>query len=257
MNNFLTEYFNLNGKTAFVTGCASGIGQALAIGLASAGANIVGSYYQTDYHLTQKEVNLVDRDLYPLKLDLSQSVDWQHIWDQHDKVMPKIDILLHNAGLNLRSDALSYLEKDWNKSIQINLSTPFQLSQVFARSKIQQQQSGKIINILSLCSYRGGYCNGGYTATKHGLLGITKSLANEWGQYNINVNAIVPGFIKTKMTERFLNDTDKSDSFLRRISCHRWGMPNDLIGSAIFLASKASDYINGESIFVDGGYHNF
>lgn len=250
---FLTQYFGLKGKTVLVTGCHSGIGHTLCDGFARAGADIVGLYHRHHNPATARTVKEAGRTFYAKSLDLSVYQDTASLFD----ALPSdIDILVNNAGLNLRHDCVQYGVADWDAVLNVNLSNPFRLCQAFAQHCIDKKKSGKVINILSLCSFRGGYFTAGYTASKHGLLGLTKLLANELGQHRVSVNAIAPGFIETNMTKDFFDHEARSASFLKRISCQRWGKPMDLVGGAIFLASPASDYVNGETLIIDGGYSN-
>ena len=165
-----------------------------------------------------------------------------------------MDILINNAGIIRRTDAIDFSEKDWDEVMDINLKTVFFLSQAAARQFIKQKTGGKIINIASLLSFQGGIRIPSYTASKSGVMGITRLMANEWAKYNINVNAIAPGYMATDNTAPLRADPVRSKEILERIPAGRWGMPDDLKGIAVFLASEASNYINGYTIAVDGGW---
>lgn len=251
--------FSLEGKKALVTGCAAGIGNAICTVLSAAGADIIGGYNTTSYKETERAVcEKNNRVFHPVKLDLSEpdKINFdevlKHIIDQAGD----IDILINNAGINIRNMALDYLSDDWDKVFNVNLKSMFLLSQAFAKAAIKHKRKGKIIQIASLLGFQGGYRTTGYTASKHGVIGLTKLLANEWGEHGIQVNAIAPGYIITGMTDEFIKNEEISRNFLKRIPLRRWGTPEDLQGTILFLASGASDYVHGTTVVVDGGYLN-
>ena len=166
----------------------------------------------------------------------------------------RVDILVNNAGIIKRCDAVDVTEADWDTVIDINEKVVFFLSQAFAKQYIKQQDGGKIINVASMLSYQGGIRVPSYTASKSAIMGLTKALANEWAKYNINVNAIAPGYMATNNTAQLRSDDDRSDEILSRIPAGRWGTPEDMQGAGVWLASKASDYVNGYTVAVDGGW---
>ena len=168
--------------------------------------------------------------------------------------MGRVDILVNNAGTIRREDALAFTEKDWDEVIDLNLKSVFFLSQAVAKQFIAQGQGGKIINIASMLSFQGGIRVPSYTASKSGVLGITRLLANEWAAHGINVNAIAPGYMATNNTQQLRDDEQRSQEILDRIPAGRWGVPEDLQGPVVFLASAASDYVNGHTLAVDGGW---
>jgi 2-dehydro-3-deoxy-D-gluconate 5-dehydrogenase len=246
--------FSLQGKTAFVTGASRGLGRAIAIGFASAGADVVcTSSLQNGCDETVSLIRELGKDTRAYAADLS---DRKQVIDLLEKVKqsyPRIDILVNNAGTIRRHPAVEFPEKDWDDVISVNLDSVFLLSQSIGSGMIEQR-SGKIINIASLLSLSGGIFVPAYTASKHAVAGLTKALANEWAQYNIQVNAIAPGYFRTDNTQKLQDDPVRAKEILSRIPAQRWGEPEDIVGAAIFLASPASDYINGHILTVDGGW---
>ena len=249
----MNDLFDLNGKVAIVTGATRGLGQGMAIALAKAGANIVG-IGQSSLENTEKEVEKLGVKFLPINANLTTLDKLQEIVDKTKRKYGKIDILVNNAGTIRREDAINYTEKDWDDILNLNLKTLFFLSQVVAKEMINQKSGGKIINIASMLSYQGGIRVPAYTASKSGVKGLTKALANEWAKYNINVNAIAPGYMATDNTKAIREDEKRNKEILDRIPAGRWGTPEDLAGAVIFLSSKASNYVNGECIAVDGGW---
>ncbi len=245
--------FDLTGKVAIVTGATRGLGQGMAIALAKAGANIVG-VGQSSLEPTQKEVEKVGGKFLAINANLTTLDKIQEIVDKTKETFGKIDILVNNAGTIRREDAINYKENDWDDILNLNLKTLFFLSQAVAKEMIEQKSGGKIINIASMLSYQGGIRVPAYTASKSGVKGLTKALANEWAKYNINVNAIAPGYMITDNTKAIREDVKREKEILDRIPAGRWGTPEDLAGAVIFLSSKASNYVNGECIAVDGGW---
>lgn len=245
--------FDLTGKVAIVTGATRGLGQGMAIALAKAGANIVG-VGQSSLEPTQKEVEKVGGKFLAINANLTTLDKVQEIVDKTKETFEKIDILVNNAGTIRREDAINYKENDWDDILNLNLKTLFFLSQAVAKEMIEQKSGGKIINIASMLSYQGGIRVPAYTASKSGVKGLTKALANEWAKYNINVNAIAPGYMITDNTKAIREDVKREKEILDRIPAGRWGTPEDLAGAVIFLSSKASNYVNGECIAVDGGW---
>lgn len=248
------EAFRLDGQTALVTGCGRGIGQAMAVALAEAGANIAG-VYATTYEETKRQVEALGREFVPIPRDLENASvsELQAVVQQVAETWGRLDILVNNAGIVRRTPAIDYPEADWDAILQINLKSAFFLAQAAGRV-MQAQGKGKIINVASLLSYQGGILVPAYTAAKHGLAGITRALANEWSALTINVNAIAPGYIRTDNTAALQADPVRSKALLDRIPAGRWGEADDLKGVTVFLASAASDYVHGAMIPVDGGW---
>lgn len=249
----ILDAFNLSGKVAIVTGCDTGLGQGMALGLAQAGCDIV-SVNRRIPEETAAGVKALGRRFFAIRADLSQQTAIDSIIGQAVAEMGRVDILVNNAGTIRREDALSFSEKDWDDVMNLNLKSVFFLSQAVARQFIQQGQGGKIINIASMLSFQGGIRVPSYTASKSGVLGITRLLANEWAHHGINVNAIAPGYMATNNTQQLRADEQRSAEILDRIPAGRWGLPDDLKGPIVFLASPASDYINGYTVAVDGGW---
>lgn len=249
----ILEKFNLKDKVAIVTGASKGLGQGIALGLADAGANIVGVDI-LDMAQTKAKVEALNRNFLDIKADLISIEPIQKIIDEAIEQFNKIDILVNNAGIIRRADAIEFSEKDWDDVMNINIKTLFFFSQAVAKRYIEQGTPGKIINIASLLSFQGGIRVPSYTASKTAVMGITRLLANEWARYNININAIAPGYMVTDNTAPLRKDKERSKAILDRIPAEKWGEPEDLQGLAVFLASEASNYINGYTIAVDGGW---
>ena len=245
--------FNLQGKVALVTGCDKGLGQGMALGLAEAGCDIVSVSRRIPQETAEK-VAALGRRLYSIQADLSQPESIADIVPAAVAAAGRIDILVNNAGTIRREDALSFSEKEWDEVMNLNIKSVFFLSQAVAKQFLKQGDGGKIINIASMLSFQGGIRVPSYTASKSGVLGITRLLANEWAQHQINVNAIAPGYMATNNTQQLREDAERSKEILDRIPAGRWGSPDDLKGPVVFLASSASDYINGYTIAVDGGW---
>ena len=253
MDKTIENLFNLNGKVAIVTGTSRGLGKAMAIALAKAGANIVGVGV-SDMSETKEEIQKIGRQFLEIKADLTNTKSVDKIVSETVKKFGGIDILVNNSGTIRREDAINYKEKDWDDILSLNLKTLFFLSQKVAKQFMKQETGGKIINIASMLSFQGGIKVPAYTASKSGVMGLTKALANEWAKYNINVNAIAPGYMATDNTKQIREDEKRSQEILDRIPSGRWGTPEDLAGAVVFLASKASDYVNGHTLAVDGGW---
>lgn len=249
----ILQSFNLQGKVALVTGCDKGLGQGMALGLAEAGCDIVSVSRRVPQDTAEK-VAALGRRLFAIQADLSQPDAIADIVPAAVAAAGRIDILVNNAGTIRREDALTFSEKDWDEVMNLNLKSVFFLSQAVAKQFIQQGGGGKIINIASMLSFQGGIRVPSYTASKSGVLGITRLLANEWAQHGINVNAIAPGYMATNNTQELRDDAERSKEILDRIPAGRWGTPDDLKGPVVFLASQAADYINGYTLAVDGGW---
>lgn len=249
----ILDDFSLKGKVAIVTGSSTGLGQGFCLGFAEAGADIVGVDY-VDSTETQKQVEALGRKYLNIKADLMTIAPIQQIVDKAVEAFGHVDILMNNAGIIRRVDAIDFTEKDWDDVMSINAKTVFFFSQAVARQYIKQGTGGKIISIASMLSFQGGIRIPSYTASKSSVMGITKAMANEWAKHNINVNAIAPGYFATNNTAPLRADKQRSEAILERIPAGRWGTPEDLKGTAVFLASKASDYLHGYTIAVDGGW---
>ena len=249
----MTHAFDLSGRVALVTGANTGLGQAIAIALAAAGANIaaIGRTQPTD---TLAAVRGAGRQGEWIEADLGNVAGLERIIASAVERFGAIDVLVNNAGTIRRNDALDFSEEDWDAVMGVNLKSAFFLSQAAARWWVAQQRGGKIINIASMLSFQGGIRVASYTASKSGLLGITRLLANEWAARGINVNAIAPGYFATNNTQALRADETRNAAILARIPAGRWGVPSDLGGAAVFLAAPASDYVHGAVLPVDGGW---
>jgi 2-dehydro-3-deoxy-D-gluconate 5-dehydrogenase len=244
------ELFSLKGKRALVTGASRGIGQTIAIALAEAGAHVVCSSSKAGgcddtIHIIK---NLGGEASF-VKADLSSREDVETMVSN----VGEIDILVNNGGTIARHPAVDFPLSEWDNVLQVNLTSAFYISQQIGKKMIEKG-SGKIINIASMLSYSGGITVPAYTASKHGIAGVTKALANEWAKYNLQINAIAPGYISTDNTAALRADEARNKSIIARIPAERWGQAEDLKGVIIFLASSASDYVNGTIINVDGGW---
>lgn len=251
----ILEAFSLEGKVALVTGSSRGLGQGMAVGLAEAGADVAGLDIIADQSETEKLVGAEGQEFLPVEFDLRMaSVD--ELNDLVGSVVEKLgrlDILINNAGIIRRAPIFEFSENDWDDVLQINLKALFFLSQAAARA-MAEQGGGKIINIASMLSFQGGIFVPAYTAAKSAVAGVTKALANELAPHGINVNAIAPGYMATDNTAPLRADPERNKAILERIPAGRWGTPDDLKGMAVFLASAASDYLQGSIINVDGGW---
>ncbi|WP_269716482.1 2-dehydro-3-deoxy-D-gluconate 5-dehydrogenase KduD [Caulobacter sp. NIBR2454] len=248
----MSKLFSLEGKTALVTGANTGIGQAIAIALAEAGADVAvaGRSEPTE---TQAAIEATGRKFLSIKADFGSTEPVQRVVDETVAAFGKLDILVNNAGIIRRADSIEFSEADWDAVMDTNLKVVFFLTQAVARQMISQG-GGKVINIASLLSYQGGIRVPSYTASKSGLAGLTKILANEWAAKGINVNAIAPGYVETNNTEALRADAERNASILARIPAGRWSQASDLGGAAVFLAAAASDYVHGITLPVDGGW---
>lgn len=247
------DLFSLAGKVALVTGANTGLGQGIAIALARAGADIV-AVGRSDASATGREVESAGRRFYSVSANLENSGEASNIVRAALELAGRIDILVNNAGVIYRNDALTFTEAEWDSALNVNLKTPFFLAQACAKAMLDAGRGGKIINIASMLSFQGGIRTASYTASKSGLAGLTRLLANEWAAHGINVNAIAPGYFETNNTAALRSDESRNRDILARIPAGRWGRPSDLAGAAIFLASDASDYIHGTILPVDGGW---
>jgi 2-deoxy-D-gluconate 3-dehydrogenase len=246
-----SNLFSLEGKNALVTGGNAGLGQAVAVALAEAGADIV-AVSRRDADETGASVRALGRKFAHLAADLGQARA-DDLVAQAEERLGAVDILVNNAGIIRRADADQFSESDWDAVIDVNLKAAFFLAQA-AGKRMLARKAGKIINVASMLSFQGGVRVASYTAAKSGLAGLTRLLANEWAARGVNVNAIAPGYMHTDNTAALRADAKRNADILARIPAGRWGAPSDLAGAAIFLASRASDYVQGAIIPVDGGW---
>ncbi len=247
--------FSLAGRRVLVTGANTGIGQGIALAMAQAGAEVLAagrSSMDATFEVFQRDAP--GARLVPVQVDLADpgagAAMLEQVWAEHGP----IDALVNNAGIIRRADAVDFTEDDWDAVIDLNLKATFFLSQAFARHVLAAGGRGKIINIASMLSFQGGIRVASYTASKSGVAGLTKLLACEWAAKGVNVNAIAPGYIETNNTASLRQDAGRSAQILDRIPAGRWGKPEDIGASAVFLAAPASDYIHGTILAVDGGW---
>lgn len=251
----ILDQFRLDGRIALVTGSSRGLGQTAAIALAEAGADIA-VWDRSDVSETEGAITALGRRFYKMQRDLSTASveDLRDGVAQIESAFGSIDILVNNAGIIRRADLLDFTEADWDDVLQINLKAVFFLSQIVAKGMVARNSGGKIINIASMLSYQGGIRVPSYTAAKSGLAGLTRAMANELAKHNINVNAIAPGYMETDNTAPLRADQTRSEAILKRIPAGRWGTPDDLKGTVVFLASNAARYLHGAIVPVDGGW---
>jgi len=245
--------FDLGGRIALVTGANTGIGQAIAVGLARAGADIV-AVGRSAPSATAAAVQAAGRRFHSVSADLGRPSEAQAVIPQALQLAGRVDILVNNAGMIRRAEALEFTEQDWDDVLNVNLKVPFFLAQAAARAMVAGGRGGKIINIASMLSFQGGIRVASYTASKSGVAGVTRLLANEWAGKGINVNAIAPGYVATNNTAALQADETRNRDILARIPAGRWAKPEDIAGAAVFLASAAADYVHGAVIPVDGGW---
>lgn len=249
----ILDSFKLDGKVAIVTGANTGLGQGMCLALAQAGAAVMG----VARHDCTETVDMIQKaggKASFVVADLSSTDPIENIVTQTIKQFGRVDILVNNAGIIIRKDAIDYTKADWDTVTAVNQDTLFFLSQRVAKEFIAQKSGGKIISIASMLSYQGGIRVPAYTASKSAVLGLTRALCNEWAKYNINVNAIAPGYMATNNTQALRSDETRSEEILERIPQGRWGTPADVAGAVVFLASSAADYVNGFTLAVDGGW---
>jgi len=249
----ILDQFKLEGKVALVTGASAGLGQAIAIALAEAGADVACHGNTRSPEKTGEIISWIGRKAFPVIGDLAKLETPRELIDATLGNFQQLDILVNNAGTIRRAPAVDYSEDDWATVIEVNLSAVFRLSQLAGRTMLAQG-SGRIVNIASLLSFQGGITVPAYAAAKGGVAQLTKALANEWAGKGINVNAIAPGYMRTDNTKALQQDETRNRQILERIPAARWGEPSDLAGAAVFLASSASDYVNGHVLVVDGGW---
>lgn len=251
----ILDAFDLSGKAALVTGANRGLGRAMAMGLAEAGADIVGLNRAEESSELRADIEGLGRRFHHLQIDLhTATVDQlRECVERTVSVMGRIDILVNNAGTISRAPAIEHQEAGWDMVLQVNLKAMFFLSQAAAREMVKRGK-GKIIQVASIVGYQGGLTIPSYAAAKHGVIGITKALANEWAGLGVNVNGIAPGYFRTDINTALQEDADRYQSILARIPAGHWGDPDDLKGVVVFLASGASNYMNGTTVAVDGGW---
>ncbi|RCK46514.1 3-ketoacyl-ACP reductase [Thalassospira profundimaris] len=240
--------FSLNGRKALITGANAGIGQAIAIAMARAGADVVCAGRRSCAE-TVSAITDAGGTASEIIVDFSDPMAGVSLFDGAG-----IDILVNNAGIIRRADSVDFTEEDWDAVMDVNVKAVFFTSQAFAKELLKQDRKGKIVNIASLLSFQGGIRVPSYTTSKHGVAGLTRILANEWTARGINVNAIAPGYIATNNTQALRDDPDRSAAILDRIPAGRWGRPEDIAESAVYLAAPASDYVSGAILNVDGGW---
>ena len=246
--------FSVRNKVALVTGASRGLGQAIAIGLAQAGATVIcSSSKKGGTDATLEAIKKIGGKGLGIAANLSKRKSVDKLYQKSIKQAGKIDILVNNGGTIARFPAVDFPADEWDRVIEVNLSAAFRLAQLVGQQMIATG-SGKIINIASMLSYSGGITVPAYTASKHGIAGVTKALANEWAAHNIQINAIAPGYMKTDNTQALQDNPTRNKAIIARIPAARWGEPEDLVGTVLFLASPASNYVNGTIINVDGGW---
>lgn len=253
LDSFSMDFFSLKGKVAIVTGGNTGLGQGYVVALAKAGADVFVPTYDTNWDETRALVEKEGRKVAFFQADLSKREDITAVVDACMKEFGRVDILVNNAGTIRRAPLLEYKDEDWKAVMAINLDAVYYLSQEVARVMVKQG-GGKIINIASMLSFQGGKFVPPYTASKHGVAGITKAFANELADKNIQVNAMAPGYIATANTAPIRADENRNNEILGRIPAGRWGVPFDLMGAVVFLSSRASDYVTGHILAIDGGW---
>ena len=253
LNEFSMDFFSLKDKVAIVTGGNTGLGQAYSVAFAKAGANLFIITYDKNWEETKNLIEAEGRKVEFYQADLTDREQIRKSIETCKKIYGKIDILVNNAGIIKRHLLLEYPDSDWKAVLDINLNTVYYMSQDVGKIMVEQGY-GKIINVASMLSFQGGKFVPAYTASKHGVAGITKAFANELAEKNIQVNAIAPGYIKTANTAPIRANEKRNKEILERIPVARWAEPSDLMGSIVFLASKASDYLNGHILAVDGGW---
>jgi 2-dehydro-3-deoxy-D-gluconate 5-dehydrogenase len=245
--------FDLGGKVALVTGASTGIGQAIALGLAEAGADVICHASSGGAAETAERVRALGRRSVHLAANLSERAEQDELVQGALRAFGRIDLLVNNAGTIRRSPAVDFSDDDWDFVIEVNLNAPFRLSRRVGKAMLEQG-GGRIVNVASLLSFQGGVFVPAYAASKGGLAQLTKALANEWAAKGVNVNAIAPGYIATNNTAALRADENRNRQILERIPAARWGEPADIAGAAVFLCSDAARYVTGHVLAVDGGW---
>jgi 2-dehydro-3-deoxy-D-gluconate 5-dehydrogenase len=249
----ILDQFRLGGKTALITGASAGLGAAMAIALAEAGADVVCHGHSHSSKQTCMQIEKLGRRATAIQADLSQPGAAEELFDKAQKFAP-VDIVVNNAGIIRRAEAIDYCDQDWTAVLQVNLNAVWKLCQSAGRAFCRRKSAGKIINIASLLAFQGGITVPAYAASKGAVAQLTKALANEWASHNVNVNAIAPGYMRTDNTSSLQDDELRNRQILERIPAGRWGQPTDICGAVVFLASAASSYVHGHVMVVDGGW---
>jgi len=250
----MNSLFNLHNKTALVTGASRGIGKAVAVAYAQAGADVIAMASNKEHTKdTISEIQALGKSAYAVACDQSNSASISQALNEIESISNRVDIVVNNAGTIVRAPAEDYSDESWQHVIDTNLNGVFHICRELGKNMLKEG-SGKIINIASLLSFQGGIRVPAYSASKGAIALLTKALANEWASRGIQVNAIAPGYIATDNTEALRTDAERNKAILDRIPAGRWGEAKDLVGAAIFLASSASDYVNGHILTVDGGW---
>jgi 2-dehydro-3-deoxy-D-gluconate 5-dehydrogenase len=250
----ILESFQLKGKNALVTGSSRGLGAAIAIALAQAGANVGCHGRSAEGKATSEEVRRLGRKSFYFEGDMADSAVHPALIAKMIEDFGSIDILVNNAGTVRRAPAAEFPQSYWDEVIAVNLTSVFRLTQLAGQNMLKREAKGKIVNIASVLSFQGGITVPAYSAAKGGVAQLTKAFANEWASKGINVNAIAPGYITTDNTTALRQDPQRSRQILERIPAGRWGEPSDIAGAAVFLCSSASDYVHGQILLVDGGW---
>lgn len=254
VTDFTMGFFSLEGKNAIVTGGNSGLGQAFSVALAKAGANVMAVSLVEEDDETRQWVEDCGVEYRHLAADITADGECKRAVDACVDEWGSIDILVNCAGICINiEDVTQFTRKQWDKMVAVNLTAAFEMTHEACKYMIKQNR-GKIINIGSLFSFLGGQWSPAYAATKHGIVGLTKAMCDELAQFEVQVNAIAPGYFATKLTEKTRNDPERNATILSHIPANRWGWTADLMGACVFLASDASNYVNGTVLTVDGGY---
>jgi 2-dehydro-3-deoxy-D-gluconate 5-dehydrogenase len=249
----ILDQFRLDGKTALITGASAGLGAAMAIALAEAGADVVCHGHSHSSKQTCMQIEKLGCRATAIQADLSQPGAAEELFEKAQKLAP-VDIVVNNAGIIRRAEAIDYCDQDWTAVLQVNLNSVWKLCQSAGRAFCRRKSAGKIINIASLLAFQGGVTVPAYAASKGAVAQLTKALANEWASHNVNVNAIAPGYMRTNNTSSLQDDELRNRQILERIPAGRWGQPTDICGAVVFLASAASSYVHGHVMVVDGGW---
>lgn len=254
VTDFQMDFFSLKGKNAVVTGGNSGLGQAFSVALAKGGANVLAASILEDDGETRQWVEDCGVEYKYLKADITEDGECKRVVDACADAWGRIDILVNCAGICINiEDVTKFTRKEWDKMVAVNLTAAFEMTHEACKRMIPQKR-GKIINIASLFAFLGGQWSPAYASTKHGIVGLTKAMCDELAQFDIQVNAIAPGYFATKLTEKTRSDPARNSVILSHIPANRWGWTADLMGACVFLASDASNYVNGTVLTVDGGY---
>lgn len=250
----MKNVFSLDGKKAIVTGASRGMGRHIAQAYCEAGAEVVILSSSENIYRTAEELKQEGYIVYPIQVDLAEEKMRIQAFAQSIERLGGVDILVNNVGINKKTPSEEYLMKDWEYVMNVNLTATFHMSQLAGKYMLEHNENGRIINLASMLSYFGGYTVPAYAASKGGVVQLTKAMSNDWCVSGITVNCIAPGYMKTDMSSDLLDDSERYEKIRERIPMKRWGNPADIQGVAIFLASRASDYVTGAVIPVDGGY---